>query len=292
MKISQDCDHLKLSFELFPAKDPVQERRFWRTVGCLETLNPLFFSMTYGALGSMRDAGKSMIDKLCAESSTPVAAHLTCAGRSCTELKAEIDSFLSAGVRHIVALRGDSVGQNEFSQEHCRYASDLVSLVNSYAGLDCSVAAYPETHPEASSAAEDLNNLKVKLDLGAQRAITQFFFEPDTYLRFRDRAWQAGIRQPIVPGILPVHDIERVISFSARCGANVPAGVIDDFRVWSHDPAASRELAIAHCYALCETLKQEGVQHLHFYTLNQSDLSFEVSRKLAPKPVIADTAAA
>jgi len=285
-------EELKLSFEFFPAKDAVQERRFWRTVGCLETLNPYFFSMTYGALGAVRKSGLNMLTKLCSESDVPVAAHLTCAGKAAAELNQELDIFSSAGIRHIVALRGDELNDTLSLKGRCRYASDLVSLLQSRPDVECSVAAYPEVHPDANNAEDDLIHLKTKLDLGARRAITQFFFAPETFLRFRDRASDAGITKPIVPGILPIHDIEKVVNFSQKCGANVPQGVIDDFQVWAHDPAASRELAIAHCHALCETLKQEGVNHLHFYTLNQSDLSYEVTRLFAHDSRSADIVAA
>jgi len=283
---------LKLSFEFFPAKDAVQERRFWRTVGCLETLDPSFFSMTYGALGAARETGQNMIKKLCSESRVSVAAHLTCAGKSAAELNAEIDAFAADGVQHIVALRGDELNDTRLLEGRCQYASDLVALLSSRGDMQCSVAAYPEVHPDAQNATADLAHLQNKLNLGAQRAITQFFFDPDTFLRFRDRAVAVGITQPIVPGILPIHDIEKVVSFSQRCGAQVPIGTIDDFREWSHDVAASRELAIAHCHALCEKLRQEGVGHLHFYTLNQSDLSYEVSRLFARAAAKSETAAA
>lgn len=294
MKSRQNEDDLTLSFEFFPARDGVQERRFWRTVGCLETVNPEFFSMTYGALGSERKTGLNMIVKLCDESSVPVAAHLTCAGKTETELNEELDIFVSAGVNHIVALRGDENNDTDAVQleGRCRYASDLVALLRQRKNLQCSVAAYPEVHPDAVNAEQDMNYLRQKLDLGAKRAITQFFFDPDAFLRFRDRAIDAGITKPIVPGILPIHDIEKVISFSSRCGAHVPVGVVDDFRVWSHDAAASRELAISHCQALCETLRQEGVNHFHFYTLNQSDLSYQVSRLFSRSSAKAEIVAA
>ena len=272
----------KLSFEFFPAKTAEQERRFWRTIGCLETLRPEFFSMTYGALGAARTTGFDMLQKLTSESEIPVAAHLTCAGRNKSELAKEVREFADLGIKHFIALRGDAVSESDSSADTdvCHYAEDLVDLLDDLGDYEVSVAAYPEVHPDAVSATADMDALKRKLDKGADRAITQFFYNSDAFLQFRDKAVAAGITQKIVPGILPVHDIERVINFSQRCGTAVPDNLVDEFRVWSHDAEASRELAIAHGISLCEILKKEGVDHFHFYTLNQSDLSFEVSRLL------------
>lgn len=279
-----DAD-IKLSFEFFPPGNDGQERRLWRTVGCLETLKPLFFSMTYGALGSDRSKGYRILSRLCEESSVPVAAHLTCAGQTATELRREIDRFTTLGIQHIVALRGDSTETSSADEAEpvLKYAADLVHLLAEQPELEVSVAAYPEVHPEAVDAEADLQNLELKLTAGASRAITQFFYDPDVFLRFRDQLDSRGVSQQLVPGILPVHNIEKVISFSERCGAQVPQGLIDEFRVWSGDADATRELALAHGYSLCEKLKQEGVSAFHFYTLNNSDLSYEIARTLVPE---------
>lgn len=269
----------RFSYEFFPPRKPEQQRRFWRTVGCLETLQPTFFSVTYGALGSASEASMEIVKDLLAESNTPVAAHLTCAGFSKSAMRSHLDRLSNLGVKHIVALRGDLIdGQTEQSDE-LPYAEDLVNLITKHPGdFDISVAAYPETHPEAQSEDADLDNLKRKLDAGASRALTQFFYDTESFLRFRDKASTAGITQPIVPGILPIHDIEKVISFSARCGAVVPDDVAALFREHANDAAASHQYAVAHCVNLCEQLQAEGVEDFHFYTLNQSNLAHEVTR--------------
>lgn len=277
-----------LSFEFYPPASDAQERRFWRTVGCLETLDPDFFSMTYGALGSSRTRGHEILAKLTDESDVSVAAHLTCSGRTEEQVSEEIRRFRQMGIRHIVALRGDATEAGDLTTAQspvCHYASDLVKLLRQHSDMGVSVAAYPEIHPDAADAEADLEALKHKLDLGGDRAITQFFYDPDVFLSFRDRAEAAGISQPIVPGILPVHDIEKVINFSNRCGTHVPRGLIDEFRVWQHDAEATRELALAHSLALCETLKQNGVDHFHFYTLNQSTLAYEIAKSMVGERV-------
>jgi len=270
-----------LSFEFYPPGTPTQERKFWRTVGCLETLAPDFFSMTYGAQGAAQTKGYEILARLSDESEVPVAAHLTCIGRCQEQIQEDVDRFKAMGIRRIVALRGDKSDDTDSTSEGAyRFASELVDLLGQDSSLDISVAAYPEVHPEAVNCDADLQALKHKLDLGGRRAITQFFYNPEVFLQFRDRAAAAGIEQPIIPGILPVHDIEKVITFSQRCGADVPQGIVDEFRVWHHDADASRELALSLGLSLCETLKVEGVEHFHFYTLNQSDLSFDIAREL------------
>lgn len=284
-KETQDGAPYTLSFEFFPASDVEAQGRFWRTVGCLETLSPAFFSMTCGALGSRRDSGFDMLGQLARETQVPVAAHLTCGGRTHLQVSDDLAHLRSLGVDRLVALRGDlpADGNSTNTQQDasvCRYASDLVELACAQQWSDISVAAYPEVHPEASSADADLSALKYKLDAGGTRAITQFFYDPEVLLRFRDRMDSAGIDQPLVPGVLPIHDIEKVITFSQRCGAAIPINLVDEFRVWAHDEEASHELAVAHSIALCETLRQEGFDHFHFYTLNRSDLSYEVANLL------------
>lgn len=272
---------IRFSYEFFPPRQPEQQRRFWRTVGCLETLQPEFFSVTYGALGSAGEASVGIVNDLLAESQTPIAAHLTCVGMSRTELQSHIQRLATLGVQHIVALRGDCVeGQLEHQQDGLRYAEDLVKLINQQGNFDISIAAYPEIHPEAADAEADLDNLKRKFDAGASRALTQFFYDTGSFLRFRDKVAAAGIDQPIVPGILPIHDIDKVITFSSRCGTVVPEDVAALFHNHAGDAKASHQYAIAHCVHMCETLVDEGIQDFHFYTLNQSNLSHEVTRVL------------
>nr|MBX2886498.1 methylenetetrahydrofolate reductase [Granulosicoccus sp.] len=209
--------------------------------------------------------------------------------RTADDVGEDIQRFRNMGIRHIVALRGDATesgtSASDSSEPVCQYASDLVKLLKRHDDMSISVAAYPEIHPDAAHAEADLEALQHKLELGSDRAITQFFYEPDVFLAFRDRAEAAGISQPIVPGILPIHNIEKVINFSERCGTHVPAGLIDEFRVWHHDEEATRELALAHGLAMCETLKQNGVDHFHFYTLNQSTLAYEIAKAMVGERV-------
>jgi len=269
-----------LSFEFFPPRSESQSRRFWHTLGCLETLSPSFLSVTYGALGSASQASLDTVQQLKKESSIDIAAHLTCAGQNRAELVRQLKQLKSNGVSHIVALRGDQAAEQQSSKYyHLRYANELVELITEVGGFDVSVAAYPEIHPEAQSLEHDLAVLKQKFELGASRALTQFFFEPEVFLRWRDAAVKAGIDKPLVPGILPIHDIERVVNFSQRCGANVPVALVERFKR-ATTPEQKQALGMEQCLGLCKALQQEGVDDFHFYTLNQSDLSYEVTSEL------------
>jgi len=269
-----------LSFEFFPPRSEAQSQRFWRTLGCLETLKPDWYSVTYGALGSASQASMDTITQLCKDSELPIAAHLTCAGQTRADLMATLEQFKAVGVNHIVALRGDNAQTHENDKFYrFKFANELVELIDEIGGFDISVAAYPEVHPEAGSAELDMQVLKQKLDLGASRALTQFFFEADVFLRWRDAAVKSGIDKPLIPGILPIHDIQKVIDFSARCGASVPTNLIEQFSART-DAQTVRELSIEHCVNLCKQLQKEGVDAFHLYTLNQSDLSYEVAKEL------------
>ena len=261
-----------LSFEFFPAKSAKMERNLWRTMGQLELFNPSFFSMTYGALGSERDFSINMVDTMCQEGRVPVAAHITAAGHSRDELLGLAQQFYQSGAKHLVALRGDA----ELVADGITDVADMVSSLLEVADFDISVAAYPEVHPKAASLQADLENLKRKLDAGAKRAITQYFFDADVFLRFRDQAEKVGIHQPLVPGILPVHNFERVKDFSVRCGANVPAFMDDLFAGTEAGSDQQREIGIEHATRLSERLLAEGVDALHFYTLNLPNLTYQV----------------
>lgn len=265
-----------LSFEFFPAKTPRMERNLWRTMGQLELLDPAYFSMTYGALGSERDHSLKMVSAMTKECHVPVAAHLTAAGHSRDSLLAMVRQFHSEGVRRIVALRGDA----DLVEGGITDVAVMVEELLGVADFDISVAAYPEVHPKAESLQADLAHLKRKLDAGAQRALTQYFFDAEVFLRFRDQAAKAGITQPLVPGILPVHDLDKVKAFSSRCGANVPAFMDELFAGTQAGSAEQQQIGIEHATQLCETLLAEGVDALHFYTLNMPNLSFEVARNL------------
>ncbi len=267
---------LPFSFEFFPARNELMAHNLWRTVGQLELLNPAFFSMTYGALNSAREQSISAVATLCQQQSVPVAAHLTSAGHTRADMLATAQDFHAAGVRHIVALRGDAEGVPGAITD----VAEMVTALRQVADFEISVAAYPEVHPQAASAAADLAHLKRKLDAGASRALTQYFFEADVFLRFRDNAVQAGIEHAIVPGILPVNNLEKVEAFSARCGAQVPAAFKQHFVGTESGSLEQQKIGIAHALELCETLRREGVEAMHFYTLNLPNMSFEVARHL------------
>jgi len=273
-------DKPTLSYEFFPPRNEAQSRRFWRTLGCLETLNPSFVSVTFGALGSASQASVDTVEQIRKDGKLPVAAHLTCSGQTRVALMKQLDEFKAMGVDRIVALRGDKPAETTNDKfYHLRYATELIELIQEVGGFDISVAAYPEVPPEASSPEDDMEVLKLKMELGGARALTQFFFEPETFLRWRDDAVSFGIDKPLIPGILPVHDIKKVIDFSSRCGATVPASLVERF---ANEASASgkHQLAIEHCVDLCTTLQREGVDDFHMYTLNQSNLAYEVSQAL------------
>lgn len=269
--------NIRFSYEFFPPRSASMVSRLWRAIGQLERLRPNFFSMTYGALGSARDVSIDSALAMHEGSPVPVAAHLTCGGTSREQLDGIARRFHTAGIRRIVALRGDV---EDAVAGGYPSVVEMIEALRALDAIDISVAAYPETHPLAASAAADLRHLKRKLDAGAQRAITQFFFDPDCYLRFRDRARSAGIDKPIVPGILPVHDIDKLRAFAERCGASVPDAYADLFARAGDDPGAKYRLAVDLAVDLCRRLHREGVDEFHLYTLNQTDVCLDISLAL------------
>lgn len=275
---------LSLSYEFFPPRSEAQQRRFWFTLGCLQTLNPAYISMTWGALGSTSQASLDILEHLVKDAAVPVAAHLSCSGQTEAQMRSMIEKLETLGITRFLALRGDVPTGNPGDDVTLAHASELVSLLAQDSTRDISVAAYPEVHPESPDAASDLKWLKHKLDAGAKRGITQFFFEADTFLRFRDKAVATGITQTLVPGILPIHDIQKVADFSARCGATVSDRLMTQFS--GATTAESRHAAaVEQCVDLCQRLRQEGVNEFHLYTLNQSSLSYAVSQELMGKSV-------
>ncbi|MCZ6487449.1 MAG: methylenetetrahydrofolate reductase [NAD(P)H] [Gammaproteobacteria bacterium] len=270
---------LKFSYEFFPPRTSVMTRRLWRAVGQLERLEPEFFSMTYGALGSDQQISIDAAIALYEESPVPVAAHLTCANATRDEIDTVARKFHRAGFNRIVALRGDSANQISSGNAY-NGAAELVKGLRKIADFDISVAAYPEVHPQASSAAADLEYLKRKLDAGANRAITQFFFDADCFLRFRDRAIRIGIEKPVIPGILPIHNLSKVSSFSQRCGASLPNFYQELFDKTVDDQQAQYRLSVDLAVELCERLVREGVERIHLYTLNQTDMCLDISLAL------------
>lgn len=274
---------IRFSYEFFPPRNAKMVRRLWRAIGQLERFNPAFFSMTYGALGSTQKVSIDTAIEMNNESSVTVAAHLTCADASSAEIDAVARGFSEAGIKQIVALRGDASEQNQDAGYGYANAAELVSALKTIADFDISVAAYPEVHPQASSAAADLQNLKRKLDAGANRAITQYFFDAECYLRFRDAALAIGIDKPIIPGILPIHNLDKVRQFSASCGASFPAEYQAMYDRVANNAAAQYALSLELAVGLCETLQREGVDQFHLYTLNQTDMCLDISLALGAR---------
>ncbi|MDK9722827.1 MAG: methylenetetrahydrofolate reductase [NAD(P)H] [Rhodospirillales bacterium] len=262
------------------------QEQLWDSVARLAPLKPEFVSVTYGAGGSTRERTHDTVLRLKREKGLLPAAHLTCVAAS----KAEVDEvarlYWQEGIRHIVALRGDPPegGKYQPHPQGYAFAVDLVQGLKRIADFEISVAAYPETHPEARSAQDDLDNLKRKIDAGATRAITQYFFETATYLRFLERVRKAGITVPIVPGILPVTNFAQVRKFSAACGAGVPAWMADLFQGLDDDPDTRRLVAATMAAEQCRALANEGVKQFHFYTLNRADLVFAICHILGVRP--------
>ena len=266
----------RVSFEFFPPKTPEMEARLWDVVKRLESLAPRFVSVTYGAGGSTRERTHATVRRIRNETALEPAAHLTCVAASCEEIDRVARDYWEAGIRHIVALRGDPPGGlgSDYAPHPggYAYAADLVAGLKRVADFEISVAAYPETHPAARSSDHDLDNLKAKLDAGASRAITQFFFDVDLYLRFRERAYAAGIRVPIVPGILPVTNFAQLTRMAAGCGASIPGWMAAHFDGLDDDPDTRRLVAASLAAEQCRRLHANGVHEFHFYTLNRADL--------------------
>ncbi len=272
-----------VSFEFFPPKTEAMERMLWESVARLAALSPCFVSVTYGAGGSTRARTHAIVERIQREVGLVAAAHLTCVEATREEIDAVAHAYWDAGIRRIVALRGDPPAGDAVYRPTpggYAYACDLVAGLRRAADFEISVAAYPEVHPQALSAAADLDNLKRKIDAGACRAITQFFFDNDDYFRFLDRAHAAGIAVPIVPGLLPIHSITGVTGFAARCGAKVPASLVEGFAALEGDADGQRALAVEASVAQCRSLLGQGVGQLHFYTLNRADLPLAVCREL------------
>jgi len=281
----------QVSFEFFPPKTEKMEETLWEAVQTLKPLNPRFVSVTYGAGGSTRERTHATVARIQRETPIPAAAHLTCVEASRDEIREVAESYWNAGVRHIVALRGDPPVQGARFAPHPEGfagAAELVAGLKAIAPFEVSVAAYPEVHPEALSGQADLDNLKAKLDAGANRAITQFFFSPDAFFRFRDRAAAAGIDAEIVPGILPVSNVAQTRKFAAMCGAAIPPWMDRLFEGLDEMPAARQLVAATVSAELCRRLYAGGVRHFHFYTLNRAELSYAICHLLGLRP---DTAA-
>lgn len=286
--------NIKVSFEFFPPNSEKMEATLWRSVERLAPLQPSFVSVTYGADGSTRERTHRVVERIGEETELVPAAHLTCIGSTCAEIEAIARDYWQMGVRHLVALRGDApdagtgvVGQTD----GYAHAIDLVRGLRRVADFDITVAAYPEVHPEAPSAAFDLDVLRQKIDAGASRAITQFFFDPSVFLRFRDRCAAAGIDAPIVPGILPVTNFARVAEFASRCGAAIPDALRKRFEGLDDDPETRKLVAASTAIEMVHALRREGVERFHFYTLNRYELTYAICYDLGLRPVTGGRAA-
>ena len=284
-----DCPPPKLSFEFFPPKTEALEQQLWICIRRLERLAPRFVSVTYGAGGSTRARTHATVVRLARETALLPAAHLTCVGASRGEVDEVAREYWESGIRHVVALRGDppAEGAREPHPDGYLYAADLVAGLRRVANFEISVAAYPETHPEAPGAEADLDNLKRKLDAGATRAITQFFFDGTLFLRFLDRCLAAGITAPIVPGILPVSNFAQAARMSAMCGTNIPPWLARMFEGTDDDPELRRMMAAIVAAEQVRLLQANGIDEFHVYTLNRPELTSAIAHILGVRPQIA-----
>ncbi len=278
----------QVSFEFFPPKSPEMEQKLWDSVQRLAPVNPRFVSVTYGAGGSTRERTHSIIKRMVDETSLSPAGHITCVAASKAEIDDVLRGYWDAGVRRIVALRGDpTAGIGAKYEPHpggYAYASDLIAGARRIGDFDVSVGCYPEVHPNAKSLQEEVDNLKRKLDAGADRAITQFFFVPDVYFRFLDAVRSAGIDAPIVPGVMLQSNFKGLKRMATLCGAAIPDRVAELYDGLDDD-AETRDLVTAHIAAdLCNRLAEQGVDQFHFYTMNRAGLSLSTCRLLGIKP--------
>ena len=274
---------INVSFEFFPPKTDEMEVRLWDAISNLKNLKPSFVSVTYGAGGSTRERTHHTIKRILGETDLKSASHLTCVGASKEEVDEILRNYWEMGVRHIVALRGDMPASSPNYQLHpngYRYANELVAGIKKIADFEISVAGYPEMHPEAKSADEDIDNLKRKVDAGATRIITQFFFDSDVYFSFVDKCRKRGINVPIVPGILPVSNVKQTKHFAKMCGAKIPKWMNEIFTGLDEKQDTRQLIAGMVATELCRILHDSGVNDFHFYTLNRSELTSAICHVL------------
>jgi methylenetetrahydrofolate reductase (NADPH) len=284
-----------VSFEFFPPGDDAAARQLWDAVRRLAPLQPDFVSVTYGADGSTRTRTHDCVLRILRETDLRVAPHLTCVGSSKDEVLGIARDYWRQGIRHMVALRGDLPGGAGLGgaaavpdERSYRHASELVSGLASTAPFEISVAAYPEGHPESGGVEADLENLKRKIDAGAGRAITQFFFDTDVFLRYRDRCSAAGIHINIVPGILPITRFPQLLRFAGRCGASVPEWLRRRFDGLDDDPETRRMIAAHVAIEQVHRLQEHGIEEFHFYTLNRAELTYAICHAMGLRPRVAD----
>jgi methylenetetrahydrofolate reductase (NADPH) len=292
--MSGDDRRISVSFEFFPPNSEEMEKILWDSIERLAPLAPNFVSVTYGAGGTIRERTHATVKRILAETSLTPAAHLTCVAATRDEIDVIVRNYHDAGVRHIVALRGDPAGGagTRYAPHHGGYqnAADLVSGIKRVGDFEVSVSAYPEKHPESPTVDADIDMLKAKVDAGAGRAITQFFFENDLYFRYLDRVRARGIDIPIVPGILPVQNFKATTGFAARCGASVPTWLAERFHGLDNDPATRKLIAAAVAAEQVIDLVDRGVTNFHFYTMNRADLVYAICHLLGLRPAVEQAA--
>jgi methylenetetrahydrofolate reductase (NADPH) len=280
----QGSGSIRVSFEFFPPKTPEMDATLWSSIERLAPLNPQFVSVTYGAGGSTRERTHATVSRLVRDTNLKPAAHLTCVAATKEEVNEVVRSYWDAGVRHVVALRGDPVGglgtKYEPHPGGYQQACDLVAAIKSIGDFEVSVSAYPEKHPEAASLDADIDALQAKVDCGADRAITQFFFDNDHYFRYLDRVRARGINIPIVPGIVPVQNFKQTANFAAKTGASVPAWLAARFEGLDNDVDTRKLIAAAVAAEQVIDLVDRGVNEFHFYTMNRADLVYAICHLL------------
>jgi methylenetetrahydrofolate reductase (NADPH) len=286
---------IRVSFEFFPPKTEEMEKTLWESVTRLAPLKPNFVSVTYGAGGSTRERTHATVKRILGETALTPAAHLTCVAATCGEIDDVIRSYQDAGVRHIVALRGDPIGGigDRYAPHPGGYknGADLVAGIKRIArDVEVSVSAYPEKHPDSPTVEADIDMLKAKVDAGATRAITQFFFENDCYFRYLDRVRASGIEVPVVPGILPVQNFKQMTAFAGRCGTSVPGWLAERFDGLDDDAATRKLIAAAVAAEQVLDLVDQGVTDFHFYTMNRADLVYAVCHLLGLRPELKEAA--
>ncbi len=280
---------INVSFEFFPPKTDEMEERLWQAISNLKNLKPNFVSVTYGAGGSTRERTHHTIKRIIDETDLKPASHLTCVAASKDEIHEILRNYWEIGVRHIVALRGDMPASSPNYQLHpdgYKYANELVAGIKKIADFEISVAGYPEMHPEARNLDEDIDNLKRKVDAGANRIITQFFFDAEVYFRFVDKCRKAGIQTPIVPGILPVSNVKQTKHFAKMCGAKIPKWMDEVFAGLDEKQDTRQLIAGVVAVEMCRILHDGGVNDFHFYTLNRSELTTAICHILGVRSPI------
>ncbi|WP_291839518.1 methylenetetrahydrofolate reductase [NAD(P)H] [Brevundimonas sp.] len=293
-RAGQDASRPRVSFEFFPPKSDQAEESLWKAIQRLAPLNPAFVSVTYGAGGSTRERTHRTVERILTETDLRPAAHLTCVDAGRDEVDAVIEGYKAAGVRHIVALRGDPPGGSGIGgiyqprADGYANATELTRAISRIGGFDITVGAYPERHPESPSIEHDIEVLKAKVDAGATRAVSQFFFDMDAFLRFRDRVRAAGVTIPLIPGIMPVSNFAGLQRMCGSCGTSIPDWLAAHFDGLDGDPETRKLIAASIAAETCARLQEEGFQDFHFYTLNRADLVYAICRVLGVREQRAD----